>query len=381
MSSLTSAISAAEQQINFNAQNTVNNVTSGVKTAVSNAVSATVGNVSGSVSSALNTGVTAAVTSVGSLLSGNFSNAASTLANAPGSIFSSALSGLGGGANGASTILSAPGTTGASSSDGGVIPGNNLNAINARADPMQSFMWYAQLPVISPGSTQSSSNITANSVINSLAASAFGAANGLSSSMGGSIATSSSAQLPWYYVEEASCPFRRYDTKPIFREGRDRHYPSKYSVDDLRLSIYADANNQAFQYLQAWNNAILTPFSATLSSTTGGGWGRPSDYKWPIYIYLLDPMNNVLAILEYTECWPVSIDQYSLDSGTSTRIVNHVNFSVGDVFVNLMGVTPEFTASILLNPLSNALSTGINALTTNFSSTVNSISSGASNLF
>jgi hypothetical protein len=104
---------------------------------------------------------------------------------------------------------------------------------------------------------------------------------------------------------------------------------------------------------------------------------------------LLDPTNNVMALIEYTECWPTSIDQYSLDSGTSTRIVNHVNFSVGDVFINLMGVSPNFAQSILTNPLNNAItstinsfgSTAVGTVSNLFSRGTSAISSAASSLF
>lgn len=360
---LANAVSNAEQQFKAQTSNivtgTVNGVVSGVKGIGANAVNTAVSNLTGTVNNVLHTGINSVVGAATDALKGNFSGALNDLVSAPENIFNSALSGLGG-STGANTILSAPGTTGSPSSNGGVDPTNPLGGANARPDPMQSFLWYCQLPVISPGTSQSIIGATANSVIQGLQGAMNGALNGLGSTQGGSVYTATSSQLPWYYVEEASCPFRRYDVKTIFREGRDRKYPSKYSVDDLRLSIYADTQNNSFQYLQAWNNNILTPFSATSSTTSGGGWGRPSDYKKPIFIYLLDPTNNVMAILEYTECWPTSIDQYSLDSGTSTRIINHVNFSVGDVFINLLGVSPNFSASILANPLNNAITSTIN---------------------
>jgi uncharacterized protein YjbJ (UPF0337 family) len=389
---LANAVSQAEQ--NFKSQTTnivkgtVNGVVGGVKGAVANATNTAVSAAAGAVNNVVRTGINSVVGAATDALKGNLSGAVNDILSAPQNIFSSALSGLGG-STGANTVLSSPGTTGLPSSNGGVDPTNPLGGANARPDPMQSFMWYCQLPVISPGTSQSIIGATANSVINGLSNALSGAINGLGSSLGGSVYTASSAQLPWYYVEEASCPFRRYDVKTIFREGRDRKYPSKYSVDDLRLSIYADSQNNAFQYLQAWNNNILTPFSATSSTTSGGGWGRPSDYKKPIFIYLLDPTNNVMALIEYTECWPTSIDQYSLDSGTSTRIVNHVNFSVGDVFINLMGVSPNFAQSILTNPLNNAItstinsfgSTAVGTVSNLFSRGTSAISSAASSLF
>jgi hypothetical protein len=382
---LANAVSNAEQQFTAQTSNivngTVNGVIGGVKGAVQNALNTGVSNVTGALNNSIKTGINSVVGAAADAITGNFSGAASILTNAPQNIFSSALSGLGG-SSGASAVLSSPGTSGAPSSNGGVDPTNPLGGINARPDPMQSFLWYCQMPVISPGTSQSLVGATANSVIQGLSNALSGAINGLGSSLGGSVYTASSAQLPWYYVEEASCPFRRYDVKTIFREGRDRKYPSKYSVDDLRLSIYADTQNNAFQYLQAWNNNIITPFSATSSTTSGGGWGRPSDYKKPIYIYLLDPTNNVLALIEYTECWPTSIDQYSLDSGSSTRIVNHVNFSVGDVFINLMGVSPNLSASVIANTANNAITSTINSFSSNLLSRgASAISSAASSIF
>jgi hypothetical protein len=303
----------------------------------------------------------------------------SSIFSSPTNIATSVLSGLGSSANGASTVFQSPGTYGLPSYSGGITPPNPLGGASARPDPLQSFLWYCQMPVVMPGTSQSSIGATANSVINSLVNTAINSASPvLGSALGGGVFTGNSAQLPWYYVEEASCPFRRYDVKTIFREGRDRKYPSKYSVDDLRLSIYADSQNNAFQYIQAWNNNIITPFSSSMSTTSGGGWGRPSDYKKPIFIYILDPTTNVLAILEYTECWPTSIDQYNMDSGTSTRIVNHVNFSVGDVFVNLLGVSSSFTAGILANTASNIITSSISGQT--IASAASFLKNGTSNI-
>jgi len=320
-----------------------------------------------------------------SIISGAAGSFSSIFSN-PANVATSVLSGLGSSANGASSVLSSPGTFGLPSYSGGTSPPNPLGGASARPDPLQSFLWYAQMPVVMPGTSQSTIGATANSVINSLVNTAINSVSPtLGSVMGGGVFTGTSAQLPWYYVEEASCPFRRYDVKTIFREGRDRKYPSKYSVDDLRLSIYSDSQNNAFQYIQAWNNNIITPFSASTSTTAGGGWGRPSDYKKPIFIYILDPTMNVLAILEYTECWPISIDQYNMDSGTSTRIVNHVNFSVGDVFVNLLGVSASFTAGIVANTAANVITSSISgqsiASAANFlSNGTGTISSAVSNL-
>jgi hypothetical protein len=384
---LTDAVSAAEQQAKLNVKGQISSTVQGVKGAVANAQN----NISSALSGAANNAVKGAIGSVvgaaSSLLSGNLSGAAASLLNAPAAVFQGVTQGLGGFAS--ALGLSSPGTS-AFSTDGGISPGNSLAGASARPDPLLSFTWYAQLPVISSGSTQSSSGSVAGSALSGLAGSILNPlGNALSSALGGSVATSASAQLPWYYVEEATCPFRTYETISIFREGRDRKYPSKYNVDNLRLGIYADSQNKAFSYLQAWNNNILTPFSSSTSTSAAGGWGRPTDYEKSIFVYLLDANNQMLTILEYTECWPVSIDQYSLDSGSSTRIINQVNFSVGDVIINVIPVSANVSASVLANPGSNILSTAINSLGSSVTSLgsnllqrgVSSISSAVSSIF
>lgn len=366
MSFLSDAISQAEQQININTKGQINSLKQGAKGALSNIKNTAASGVSGAVNNVVRGGVNAVSGAVGSLLTGNISGAVSGLINAPSKIFDSALSGLGGFAGPSSATLQSPGNFSAMSSIGGVDPGNGLAGALARSDPMMSFTWYAQLPIITPGTTQTNVSDATNNVLSTLTASPVGGV--LSSAMGGAVSTSQAAQLPWYYVEEATMPFRQFESKAIFREGRNRNYPDKYSVDTLRLAIYSDSSNVAFTYLQAWNNAIMTPFSSANADQLAGGWGRPSDYKKPIYIYLLDVTKNVLAIVQYTECWPVSVDTYQMNSGNAERVVNHVTFSVGDVFINLMDVPADLTSSVTsnltgLNPLSGLLNAGQNVVT------------------
>jgi hypothetical protein len=199
---------------------------------------------------------------------------------------------------------------------------------------MLSFTWYAQMPVLTPSSI--STGLTSAGSVLGGTGSVLG---GLASAMGGALFTSvASTSLPWSYVETANLPFRTIQTKSIFREGHDNHYPDKYSVDNLRLGIYSDSSNIAFQYIQAWNNLIIAPFSPNTAATAGGYWGRPVDYKKTIYIYLMDVTKNVVAIVQYVGCFPINVDAYSLISNGSERIVNEINFSVDDVFINLISV-------------------------------------------
>jgi len=375
MSGLTSAISQAVSQIQANTTGSVNGAIQGLTGAQANARNAIASGISGAVNNTVKALSSTVIGSVGSLIQGNVSGALSNLTNAPGNIISSALAGLGGQAN---VALSGAGSLGSMVGIGGANPGNSLGGANARPDPLLSFCWYAQLPVISPGSTQNAASASTTSILNNLSSTLL---TGLSSSVGGAVSTSNASSLPWYYVEEAALPFRNYSLKSIFREGRERHYPDRYNVDQLKLAIYADSDNTSTQYLQAWNNAIITPFSSATAATLAGGWGRPSDYKKSIFIYMLDVTKNVLAIIEYIECWPVTIAEYNMDSGTSTRIVNHVSFSVGDVFINLIPVPSTFTQSITSSLSNNAITSVINGFANSgISGAIQSVQSSISSL-
>jgi hypothetical protein len=357
MSFLSDAVSNAEQQISVNTKGQINSISSGLTGAVQNAKNSIVSNVVGAANNTVKSALGSVVGAAGDLLTGNVSAAVSTLASAPQNAFSSAIAGLGGLAS-AQSSLSSPGTIAQSSSNNGINPGNDLAGAQARADPMLAYTWYAQMPVITPGSNQTAANASTSSILSNLGSTLIG---GLGSALGGQISTSNAAQLPWYFVEQATLPFRTFEAEHIFREGRPRAYPSKYSVGNLRLGIYADSANVALTYIQAWQNAIITPFSANLAATMGGGWGRPSDYKFPIFIYLLDVTTNVLAIVEYTECWPVSVQEYGMESGQSTRIINQVTFEVGDVFVNLVNAGSVLPGSVLANGANNAITSTINS--------------------
>lgn len=231
---------------------------------------------------------------------GDFSGALSSLASTPQSLINTLSSTFGLSRGG---TLRGPGPQGAS-------PGNSLAGAIARGDPQLSFCWYAIMPDVTPiGGTPES--------------------------------------LPWYFVEEANPPFRTFETRSIFHEGHNKHYPSTYSVDSLRLALYADSTNVAMNYLQAWNGALLAPTTAANAEAASGLYGRPvssagtTGYKKTIQIFLINPAKERLVKLEYIGCWPQSVDAYSLDSASSTRVINHVTFSVDDVFTTLYAISDK----------------------------------------
>lgn len=369
MSFLSDAVANAKNQISVNVKGQVNTVTQGVNGAVQNAKNQVVTSAVNTVNNGVKTALGSAVSAVTQLATGNVSGALSTLSNAPSDIFSSAVSGLG------SFGLDSGGSMFQSSFSNGIAPGNDLAGALARPDPMMTFLWYVQMPVINPTNLVGIGS-DSGSLLGSLTSSAVGAvlggpigstlgtplANAVSNSIGSTVSSSTpSMGLPWYYVEGAQLPFRQFSTKTIFREGRDKKYPDKYSIGDLHLDIYADCKNEAMAYLQAWNSTVLSPFSPANASTVAGGWGRPSDYKKSILVYVLDVTKQVLLLIEYIEAWPTNLGDIQLESGASNRVIFKVPFSVGDVFITQMSVSPDVVQEAVLGK-SNALGSAINSL-------------------
>lgn len=346
-------------------------IKSGIKGAIQNAKNNVTAAARGAVNNAINTGLNVATQSAIQLIKGNGTEALNVLTAGPANIYDNAVAGLlGKGKN--SLSLSAPlqvtGVSSQASSNGGVAEGDALRGAMARSDPLLTYCWYCELPVVNAfgpadsnsGAMQSTFDAKTNILTGGLNPTSYTAAKAAweaveNSSLLGNSAGQGGGQgaveLPWYFIEEANLPFRTFGTRSIFREGRDRHYPDKYSIDNLTVSIYADTSNRALDYLQAWNSAILRPFSGKNSITQGGHFGRPSEYKQVIRFYLMSVARQQVAMLEYTECWPVSMDTVSLGSDSSDRVIYNVNFSVGDVFLTTFAVDTALIAQAAENPL------------------------------
>ncbi len=254
----------------------------------------------GGVSAATNAGLADVKGAVAQALTGNFSGALTTLSNSP------------------ADVMGAFGSAFGSNSGGGVGGGggpvNTLQGALGRPDPMMSFLWYCDLPVVTP---------------------IGGAPTGLS----------------WEYVEEATPGFRTYDARGVYSGGRQRHFVGAYNVESLRLNFYADVGNNSLKYLMSWDGAVMKPTTSSNATSQQGGFGRPSDYMKTIKIYLLDPTKMLVATLEYTECWPTNLEGLHLDSGSSTRLTYNVSFSTGDVFATLYGINQNLSGQALLSSL------------------------------
>lgn len=350
-------ISDVFSQVKNNYAGTKSDVSSGLRKAIQDSENNFINKSSNVANAGLTTGVGNLLSAASQAFSGNTSGAAATLADITGSIGNSTLKALNLGGNGNSN-------TSASYSNG-ISPGNSLSGASARLDPLLSFSWYAELPVLSPvqPSAQAGGSTLTNKLFNAFGGGVLGGvatslvndlANLSASSVNSYLNTNNSSptQCPWYYIEEANCPFRSFSTVSAFREGRKRIYPSEYTVADLVLTMYMDNSNISLAYLKTWENLVLNPITKSTASEAGGRFGLPSGYKKSIFIYLLSASKQQIMIIEYAECFPTNVHNLSLDSANSNRLLANVNFSVGDVYTTIMPVGESGISGVLSGALS-----------------------------
>ncbi|QDH83644.1 baseplate protein [Achromobacter phage Motura] len=312
-SNIRDVFKSVQRQANADIAGAKQQVVNGVRGQINNIKNSANAAVRGAVNGAVQAGVKGILGATSQALQGNLSGAVEGLVNLPNSIGNGIagavgrnLSGPGGFAglfnggwnSGGSQVMYPVGREGS----------NALYGIMQRADPMQSTGWYAMLPVVT---------------------SAYG-----------------TSSLPWYYVEETNVPQRQIETHSIFREGREQHFPDKYSVDSLRMGMYMDAGNVTLNYLRSWQAAVIQPTSSSNAVTQGGGYLLARNFKKPIFIFLVDVTKKAVVVYEYIECWPTNLDQLQLESASNTRLIQQVTFSVGDVFMNTLGVSEQILSGI-----------------------------------
>ena len=304
MAGLNDIIQQSTQAAKLQVRGVKNEVRQGVQGAISNAKNNIVTGTTSVVRAVVNGGVNTAISAGAQLVKGNVSGAVEAITGGASSIVDrvSSISGI--------NLSGALGLSTSSGYDSGIDPGNPLAGALARPDPVMTYDWYMELPLIQPP-------------------------------------TGPAQSLPWYYIEETNLPTRQVGVRSIFREGRDRHYPDKYSVDPLRVSIYADNSNVALNYITGWNSLVINPTNTQNAYLFGGGYGQPSKFNRSIKTFILSANKSTLVEFEYTECWPTGMEAIALQSASSERMVYHVNFSVGDVFATIYDVSNSLNTGIM----------------------------------
>lgn len=306
------------QDILKNATQQVKTEVTGASNRAKNAANNTVHNVEvNATNTVVSAGVRGVTGAAAALMQGDPAGALTKLTNVPNDVLSQV------GFDGGSLLQ---GGFNAISNLAGPAGGNGLAGALARSDPLMAYNWYVELPLLSPPDRPPTS-------------------------------------LQWYYVEECTLPSRAYEPRSIFQEGRHRHYVKSYSLDGLRLGFYLDEGGTSLSYLKAWEDCIVYPATAQNYRTNGGGFGRPSDYRKPIRVILLNASKRLVVMFELVECWPTNLDALSLMSGQSERLIGQVSFSVGDVFPTFYAINDNFFSSLVGQAASTVFSSISSAIT------------------
>ena len=133
------------------------------------------------------------------------------------------------------------------------------------------------------------------------------------------------------YVEATNIPMYQFNTREVFRGGRNIKYLShSMSLPDLNMTWYADTNNNTFGYMIAWMQNCYPG---------GGYWNLPynafgqnSGYMKQINLYARDMYNQNCIKLEYYDCFPLSFSTTDF-SAENQRIQYFVSFAVNDLKV------------------------------------------------
>lgn len=246
-----------------------------------------------------------------------------------------------------STLLQGPGDAldaiGATGSAG---LGDALGGINARSDALQTWNWYCVPPPIT-----NSSAISLGSI-------------------GGTNLTSS-AMLPWYYVQTANLPFRTFQPDTIQRNGHAVIYPESYSVENLTLGLFMDSSSKSMSYISAWQGLVMANQNPK-NPTNQGLWGRPSQYKKDIQVVLLSVARQQILKFRYINCWPLSVGTLSAVPGGSDIFIADVTFAVEDV-----DITISNDQGLINNLINSAEGYAMGALSGVTSGFLNNLSSGS----
>jgi hypothetical protein len=175
-----------------------------------------------------------------------------------------------------------------------------LSAMRGRGDPLMTFNWYCELPILADN-----------------------------------------VQLGWEFVEDATLPFVEFEQISNYRAGKMYHYPGHYSLGTLNLKLFENSRSQATKYLDTWRHMILVPLVSMYE--------HPSGYKRPIKFTIFDVYKLTAMFVTYEKCWPMRIDSYNLQSAASERINPSVEFSADDVVVQFAQYDPNDIPSIVDN--------------------------------
>lgn len=244
-------------------------------------------------------------------------------------------------------------------------PTGDLQKLLNRADPMFSFSWYIQMPLIGPPSTPSYSsgsgvtNLSLSSLTSTISAISGGNVNPIvgGQSSGGQLpGTYSPRQIPIdvsWYVQDISVPQPAVGTKPISRGGRNIYLPDFQDIGTVSIQFYEDVAGSVGYYLESWRQKIRNDL---------GYYSEMSNYMNDIVITTVNPAGTPMFSLTMVDAFPTDREPYSFTSQTGNVVLSQT-FSINDLIYTPItpfnsGVNPA-TFSSLLGGVPSALASAI----------------------
>ena len=136
------------------------------------------------------------------------------------------------------------------------------------------------------------------------------------------------------YVEKVSIPWSRFESIPIYNQGKNSYYSSVKDIDAITVTFYEDVNLTITKMLLKWRELM----------EKDGYYALPIDYKKNLVFHLLSNTNNT-AMLELTAkgAWPSAIDNLELAYDSSDRIIISVTFTIDSM--SIKDLTTDFSSN------------------------------------
>ena len=151
------------------------------------------------------------------------------------------------------------------------------------------------------------------------------------------------------YVEAFTPTFANINVDNYFRAGVSYARPgNSRNHDSIRLLFYADANNNALNYLRTWQMTM---------QAEDGYWNVSSAYRKTISFYAKDGNNGDIFGLHYKDSFLSSIGEPQFDA-QSSRIVYEATFGVG--YLTCTGFQMDTFSGAVQSFITSASSTFMN---------------------
>ena len=124
-------------------------------------------------------------------------------------------------------------------------------------------------------------------------------------------------------ITSVSLPFVQFETSQMPYQNRRKHYAEAFSVNNqMSLDVIDGDENAALRYFLAWQNLI---------KNEDGTFNPPSFYKRTIkYRHFATDLEKILEV-KYKGCFPVSIDDLSLDYETNNLVQLSISIQCDEV--------------------------------------------------